>query len=293
MGAQRLQKLIAAAGLGSRRRAEEWLVAGLVRVNGRVAAPGDKADPATDSVSIDGVPLPQAPRTLTLLLNKPVGVLCTCHDPRGRPTVLDLLPPDLVRAAGLHPVGRLDANSRGALLLSNDGALTLRLTHPRHGHRKTYQVQVRGQPSPATLDRWRRGVPLDGTPSQPVALRRLGQNAGSTHLELVMAEGRNRQIRRTAALLGHPVLDLQRVAIGSLRLGSLAEGRWRRVEGSEWLDEDLRGEEQLSEERPSHDPSHERHGNGRPSHQRPSKQHTSDGQLSDQRPGAQMPVVDP
>lgn len=233
MGAQRLQKLIAAAGLGSRRRAEEWLGAGLVVVNGRVATLGDKADPATDTISIDGVPLPRPPQTLTLLLNKPVGVLCTCHDPRGRPTVLDLLPHELVCHSGLHPVGRLDANSRGALLLSNDGALTLRLTHPRHGHRKTYQVQVRGQPSPASLERWRRGVPLDGTDSQPVTLRQLSQNAGSTHLELVMGEGRNRQIRRTAALLGHPVLDLRRVAIGPVHLGTLAEGRWRRVEAAE------------------------------------------------------------
>jgi pseudouridine synthase len=123
--------------------------------------------------------------------------------------------------------------------LSNDGALTLRLTHPRYGHRKTYQVQVHGQPSPATLERWRRGVPLDGISSQPVAIKLLGQASGSTRLELTMAEGRNRQIRRTAALLGHPVLDLRRVAIGPVRLGSLAEGSWRIVQegelqGGEW-----------------------------------------------------------
>jgi len=239
MGAQRLQKLIAAAGLGSRRRAEAWLGAGLVRVNGRIAALGDQADPATDNISVDGIPLPRPPRPLTLLLNKPMGVICTCNDPRGRSTVLDLLPPELARGAGLHPVGRLDGDSRGALLLSNDGALTLRLTHPRYGHRKTYQVQVRGQPSPATLERWRRGVPLDGLSSQPVAIKPLGQAAGSTRLELTMAEGRNRQIRRTAALLGHPVLDLRRVAIGPVRLGSLAEGHWRIVQagelqGGEW-----------------------------------------------------------
>jgi len=239
MGVQRLQKLIAAAGLGSRRRAEAWLGAGVVRVNGRVAALGDQADPASDRISVNGIPLPRPPGSLTLLLNKPMGVLSTCHDPQGRPTVLDLLPPELARGAGLHPVGRLDRDSRGALLLSNDGDLTLRLSHPRFGHNKTYQVQVRGQPSPTTLERWRRGVPLDGVSSQPVTIKPLGQAAGTTRLELTMTEGRHRQIRRTAALLGHPVLDLRRVAIASVRLGSLAEGHWRILEkgelqGGEW-----------------------------------------------------------
>jgi pseudouridine synthase len=155
--------------------------------------------------------------------------------------VLDFLPPELARGAGLHPVGRLDRDSRGALLLSNDGDLTLRLSHPRYGHSKTYQVQVRGQPSPTTLERWRRGVPLDGVSSQPVAIKPLGQAAGSTRLELTMTEGRNRQVRRTAALLGHPVLDLRRVAIGKIRLGSLAEGQWRILEKGELQDGEWAG----------------------------------------------------
>ncbi|MCP9832738.1 MULTISPECIES: pseudouridine synthase [unclassified Cyanobium] len=232
MAADRLQKLVAAAGLCSRREAETWLRDGRVRVNGDLAQLGDRADPTCDRISVDGQPL-ELPRTiLTLLLNKPPGVLSTCHDPHGRPTVLDLLPPE--RRRGLHPVGRLDADSRGALLLSNDGDLTLRLTHPRYGHRKTYQVWVEGWPRAATLERWRAGVPLDGLPSQPVELHRLRHHRGATLLELVLREGRNRQIRRTAAILGHPVLDLRRVAVGPVQLGDLAEGSWREVEPGEW-----------------------------------------------------------
>ncbi|MEB3255689.1 MAG: pseudouridine synthase [Synechococcaceae cyanobacterium] len=242
MAAERLQKLIAAAGLGSRRRVEELLRQGRVAVNGQPARLGDRADPGRDAISVDGRPLQPPPRRLTLLLNKPIGVLCTCHDPHGRPTVLDLLPAHLRSGIGLHPVGRLDADSRGALLLSNDGELTLRLTHPRFGHRKTYRVWVQGRPDRGTLARWRAGVPLDGQPSQPVRVRRLAappprpggpHGAEATLLELEMGEGRNRQIRRTAALLGHPVLDLERRAIGALQLGPLAEGAWRVVDRAE------------------------------------------------------------
>jgi pseudouridine synthase len=148
--------------------------------------------------------------------------------------VLDLLPPELQRGQGLHPVGRLDADSRGALLLSNAGSLTLRLTHPRYGHRKTYRAWVKGRPGAEVLERWRRGVPLDGIASLPVQLRVLEERADITRLELVLREGRNRQIRRTGEQLGHPVLDLERVAIGPLALGALPEGHWRRLEPQEW-----------------------------------------------------------
>jgi len=234
----KLQKLIAAAGLASRRRAEELLRQGRVRVNGAVARLGDRADPALDRIAVDGRPLATPPPPLTLLLHKPVGVLCTCHDPQGRATVLDLLPRPLRRQA-LHPVGRLDADSRGALLLSNDGDLTLRLTHPRYGHPRTYRVWVEGHPSGRTLERWQQGLPLEGLPSQPVGLKVLERRGDATRLELEMREGRNRQIRRTAALLGHPVRDLLRVAIGSLQLGDLREAGWREVgrhelPGGEW-----------------------------------------------------------
>jgi pseudouridine synthase len=233
-GPQRLQKLIAAAGICSRRRAEELLQAGRVQVNGHTAHLGDRADPNADDIRLDGQPLRAKAPPLVLLLNKPVGVVSSCRDPEGRPTVLDLLPPELAQGQGLHPVGRLDAASRGALLLSNDGALTLRLTHPRYGHRKRYRVWVQGEPTTETLARWRAGVPLDGRPSLPVELRRLAHGRGNTQLELVLREGRNRQIRRTAELLGHPVLDLQRTAIGAIDLGALPEGRWRRLDPREW-----------------------------------------------------------
>lgn len=234
MAAERLQKLIAQAGICSRRRAEDLLRAGRIQVNGSVAQLGDRADPHCDAIALDGRPLQAAAAPLVLLLNKPAGVISSCHDPEGRPVVLDLLPPELARGQGLHPVGRLDAESRGALLLSNDGTLTLELTHPRYAHSKTYRVWVRGEPTQATLDRWARGVPLDGQPSQVVRLQLLQRGQGRTLLELVMGEGKNRQIRRTAELLGHPVLDLQRIAIGPIALGELPEGRWRRIHPQEW-----------------------------------------------------------
>jgi pseudouridine synthase len=131
-------------------------------------------------------------------------------------------------------VGRLDAASRGAILLTNDGDLTLQLTHPRYGHPKTYRVWVKGRPDPDSLERWRSGLHLDGRPSQPVRLTELRHDPDATLLQVVLREGRNRQIRRTAGLLGHPVLDLERIAIGPLALGALPEGHWRRLEPQEW-----------------------------------------------------------
>lgn len=233
-GHERIQKLIANAGLCSRRHAEALLRSGRVRVNGRPARLGDRADPAQASITVDGRPLGAPPDPLVLLLNKPIGVVCSCRDPQGRATVLDLLPESLSRGSGLHPVGRLDANSRGALLLSNQGRLTLLLTHPRYGQRKTYRVWVDGHPAAPALERWRQGIELDGRATLPVQLRTLTRSAEATCLEVVMAEGRNRQIRRTAAALGHPVRDLQRLAIGRLGLGELREGQWRRLDRREW-----------------------------------------------------------
>ena len=227
MSRERLQKLLAQAGLCSRRGAEELMRTGRVLVNGQPAAPGDQADPSQDQILVDGRPLPQRQRPLTLLLHKPRGVHCTCHDPRGRRTVLDLLPEELAHGTGLHPVGRLDADSRGALLLSNNGALTLTLTHPRYNHSKRYRVWISGSPTQATLERWSAGVPLDGNPSRAVPLIVLRREAQRTLLELTMHEGRNRQIRRTAELLGHPVEDLLRLGIGPVQLGALGSGQWR------------------------------------------------------------------
>jgi 23S rRNA pseudouridine2605 synthase/16S rRNA pseudouridine516 synthase len=229
---QRLQKLMAAAGLCSRRRGEDWLQAGRVTVDGRVASLGDQADPNSQLIEVDGVPLISVQEPRVFLLNKPVGVICSCRDPQGRATVLDCLPHQ--ERSGLHPVGRLDADSRGALLLTDQGELTLRLTHPRYNHAKTYRVLVRGIPSSQALRRWREGLLLDGRLTRPARVHCLRSRGASSLLEVELKEGRNRQIRRVAELLGHPVIDLQRVAIDGIRLDDLAEGCWRRLDAREW-----------------------------------------------------------
>ena len=229
---QRLQKLIAAAGVCSRRHAEDLLREGRVKVNQVTAGLGDQADPNIDRIEVDGRPLSQPSSPKLILLNKPPGVISSCSDPQGRQTVLDLIPKSLRR--GLHPVGRLDGDSRGALLLTNQGAITLQLTHPRYSHPKTYKVQVRGKPTTTALNRWCNGVELDGIPTQPAEVSLLKQGANQTLLKVILREGRNRQIRRVAEALGHPVLDLQRTAIASIDLGSLPEGHWRELTRSEW-----------------------------------------------------------
>ena len=232
MTRQRLQKLIAAAGLCSRRRGEEWLQDGRVTVDGRVATLGDQADPDHQLIEVDGVPLQSTQEPRVLLLNKPVGVICSCRDPQCRATVLDCLPPQ--ERPGLHPVGRLDADSRGALLLTDQGELTLKLTHPRYSHAKTYRVLVRGIPSSKALRYWRDGLELDGRVTRAARVRCLQLRGASSLLEVELKEGRNRQIRRVAELLGHPVIDLQRVAIDDIQLDDLAEGSWRRLDTREW-----------------------------------------------------------
>ena len=229
---QRLQKLMSAAGHCSRRQAEELLRQGRVEVNGRTAGLGDQADPEIDQVCVDGSPLAKNTTERVLLLNKPPGVISSCHDPQGRKTVLDLIAPDLRQ--GLHPVGRLDADSRGALLLSNQGELTLKLTHPRYAHSKTYRVTLSGTPSRSRLQRWRQGVELDGSRTLPASVTLLHSQGDHSVLEVILREGRNRQIRRIASLLGYAVLDLQRVAIGGLALGSIEEGCWRELSRQEW-----------------------------------------------------------
>ncbi len=223
----RLQKLIAITGVASRRQAERLIEAGRVTVNGRVVTQlGQTADPDRDVVTVDGAVLSLAAPKLYLLLNKPKGVVSTCDDPEGRPTVLSCLTAAL-QTQRLYPVGRLDTASTGALLLTNDGDLTLKLTHPRYHLAKVYVVEVQGQPSDAVLDQWRQGVELEGKPTLPAKVRVLRQRANTTTLRIVMHEGRNRQIRNIADLLGHPVRTLARVAIGPLELGDLAIGQTR------------------------------------------------------------------
>ncbi len=220
---QRLQKLIAAAGLCSRRRAEEWLEAGRVTVNGRAARVGDKADPERDDVRLDGTPLQRQARSVCILLNKPRGYVTTLSDERGRPTVAELVRgvPERV-----YPVGRLDMDSEGLLLLTNDGALTQRLLHPSFRIDKTYEVDVSGfrPDSAAVLSAVRE---LDGEPVSPAQVTVLSRSGERARLSVVIHEGKNRQIRRMCAQCGLTVRRLRRVQEHTLTLGSLPPGKWR------------------------------------------------------------------
>lgn len=219
----RLQKILSQWGIASRRQAEKMIQQGRVRLNGQVVQLGQTANPQCDRIEVDGVVIKPShrPDLVYLLLHKPAGVVSTCSDPQGRKTVLDLLPLELRRSRGIHPVGRLDFDSTGALLLTNDGELTFRLTHPKHCIPKTYQVWVKGIPEASTLEAWRRGVVLDGRKTLPASVRVLEQQGTSqTLVEVILQEGRNRQIRRVAALLGYPVIQLHRTAIGSIQLNA-------------------------------------------------------------------------
>ncbi|GEM_PF-151709 len=219
---ERLQKILSQWGIASRRHAEQTILDGRVRVNGKPVSVGDKADPQRDRIEVDGTVLhpQQRPQLLYLLLNKPLGVVCTCSDPAGRQTVLDLLPQQLRQGQGLHPVGRLDVDSTGALILTNDGDLTFRLTHPRHELPKTYSVWVKGFPTPAALQKWRQGVRLSVGKTQParVEVLKKDRKKGQTLLRVTIREGKNRQIRRIGDRLGYPVVRLHRTAIGNIRL---------------------------------------------------------------------------
>ncbi|HIK44490.1 MAG TPA: rRNA pseudouridine synthase [Leptolyngbyaceae cyanobacterium M65_K2018_010] len=232
---ERLQKILAQHGLASRRQAEEWIQAGRVTVNGCLAHLGQKVDPASDLIAVDASPLlpQQRPQPHYLLLHKPLGMVSTCADPAGRPTVLQALPADL-QNLGLHPVGRLDAYSTGALLLTNDGDFTYRLTHPKHDVAKTYLVNLEGPLSEQDLTTWRQGVLLDGRLTRPAQIHRLEpQNPSHTRLKITLYEGRNRQIRRIAQAFGHRVLSLHRVAVGAVHLGNLKSGAFRTLSSDE------------------------------------------------------------
>lgn len=231
---ERVQKILSQWGIASRRQAEQLIMEGRVRLNGTVAQLGQKADPEHDQVEVDGrlIQRRDRPELIYLLLNKPTGVVSTCDDPYQRSTVLDLLPASLSQGQGLHPVGRLDAESTGALLLTNDGELTHWLTHPRHHIPKTYEVWVEGSPSLLVLRQWQEGVILDGRKTMPAQVSVLQKKQSLTLLRVVLREGRNRQIRRVAEQLGYPVVQLHRSAIGSIQLQSpgqpaLAAGQYR------------------------------------------------------------------
>ncbi|HVX10527.1 MAG TPA: pseudouridine synthase [Pirellulales bacterium] len=221
---ERLQKVMAAAGIGSRRRCEELILAGRVEVDRHtVRKLGTCVDPERQEVRVDGDPLKPARRAY-YLVNKPVGIVSTNFDPSGRPRVVDLLPPTKER---LFTVGRLDLSSEGLMLVTNDGELANRLSHPRYGVEKTYHALVAGKPEAEVLDSLRRGVHLAEGVARVASVKVRSEIKQSTLLEIVLAEGRNREIRRILAKVGHKVLRLKRVAIGPLRLKDLETGQWR------------------------------------------------------------------
>ncbi len=230
MPAERLQKILARAGYGSRRACEPIIEAGRVKVNGRVVKLGDKADPATDEIRVDGKPVAAAQEFVYIALHKPRGVLSSAASQGGRATILDVVPD----SEHLFPVGRLDMESEGLILLTNDGELANRLTHPRYGHEKEYRVLVARQPDKEQLETWRRGVVLeDGYRTAPAQVRVESQQGKGAWLRVTLQEGRKRQIRETAARLGLPVVRLVRIRIGTLELGSLKPREWRNLRPDE------------------------------------------------------------
>lgn len=232
---ERLQKLIAAAGIASRRHAEQLITAGEVTVNGKVTtALGTKADPETDHIKVRGKLINtvlQRRAKVYVLLNKPRGYLSSVSDPEGRPTVLELLPASLGR---LYPVGRLDFNTEGLLLLTNDGDFTNFITSARNKVEKVYEGKVRGIPEEQAIQRLRRGVTLDdGVRTAPAKIRRLGETETNAWFEILLHEGKNQQIRRMFDLIGHSVIKLRRSRIGPLRDDELKPGKWRRLSEDE------------------------------------------------------------
>jgi len=218
-GGERLQKVLARAGLGSRRACEELIADGRVTVNGAVAGLGRRVDPATDEVEVDGALVPVAEGLVHYLLNKPAGVVTTAADPEGRSTVLDLVPPE----PRVFPVGRLDLATEGLVILTNDGPLTHRLTHPRFGVEKEYVVEVEGRPSAGAVRRLREGVDLEDGRTAPAKVALVAPGV----LRITIHEGRNRQIRRMCEAIGHPVRRLVRTRIGPVADRRLAPGAWR------------------------------------------------------------------
>lgn len=226
---ERLQKVLARVGLGSRRAVEEMIVAGRIKVNGRPARLGVRVDPSKDKVEVDGFLVPLRTDLVYYLVNKPVGVVTTASDPEGRETIQDMI--DL--PARVWAVGRLDVDTEGALILTNDGELTQRLTHPSFEVPKTYVARVAGSVGARTLRTLAAGVELDDGPTAPATVGIVERSAGHTLVEITITEGRHRQVRRMFDVVGHPVRGLVRIAIGPLRLGRLKPGTLRRLDPAE------------------------------------------------------------
>jgi 23S rRNA pseudouridine2605 synthase len=217
--AERLQRTLARVGFGSRRVCEDLIAQRRVTVNGEVAELGRRVDPDRDQVAVDGIPIGVQPDLVHYLLNKPAGVVTTAHDPQGRPTVVELVPAE----PRVFPVGRLDADTEGLLLLTNDGELAHRLAHPSFGVDKEYLAWVQGEPARGALRRLREGVELDDGITAPARVSTVAPDL----LRITIHEGRNRQIRRMGDAVGHPVRRLVRVRIGPLADAKLAPGQWR------------------------------------------------------------------
>jgi pseudouridine synthase len=226
-----VQKILARVGIAARRKAEELIREGRVTINGRVAELGDRADPEQDSIKVDGKRVVWPREHRYLLLNKPKGYLTAVSDPANRPTVLDLVPPAWRK--GLFPVGRLDFQTEGLLLLTSDGEFAERVSHPRYGCRKRYEVKVRGEPAERDLERLRQGIVLEGRRTRPSRIEPLrkplrpGVEPVNTWFSVELVEGRTRQIREMFRRIGHPVLKLRRVAIGPLEDRHLPLGQLR------------------------------------------------------------------
>jgi 23S rRNA pseudouridine2605 synthase len=216
---ERLQKVLARIGLGSRRVCEDLIVEGRVTVNGEIPVLGRRVEVAVDRIELDGVPLPVLPGLVHYLVNKPAGVVTTADDPEGRPTVVDLVPAE----PRVFSVGRLDMGTEGLLIMTNDGQLAHRLTHPSFGVPKEYLAEVDGAPAPTDIRRLREGIELDDGMTAPARVAVVAP----TLLRIVIHEGRNRQIRRMCEAIGHPVRRLVRTRIGPLADPSLGPGTWR------------------------------------------------------------------
>lgn len=226
---ERLQKILSARGIASRRRAEEWIAAGRVTVNGRVAGIGDRADPRTDQILLDGKPLPASGAGVYILLNKPRGYVTTLSDERGRKTVAELVADC---GARVYPVGRLDMDSEGLLLLTNDGDFANRLAHPSHEVEKVYEVWVRDY-TPEAAKLLGRPIELDGRPIRPPKVALLEAAGEKARFRVTIHEGRNRQVRRMCQAAGMEVTRLRRIAEGPLKLGTLPAGAWRHLTAEE------------------------------------------------------------
>lgn len=229
--AERIQKLMAQAGIGSRRHNEKLIRQGRVQLNDRLATLGDRAEPGRDVITVDGRVINITAGHTYVALHKPKGVISSLEDElhEGRTTVRELIP----LPGHIYPVGRLDKQSEGLMLLTDDGQLAHRLTHPRYGHEKEYEVTLVGALADEMISQWRRGLRLDGKMTAPAGVVLIERTAEQTHLRLTMREGRKRQIRRIAAQFGHPVQKLVRQKIGPLQLGSLQSGQWRHLTPAE------------------------------------------------------------